>query len=207
MEAMFRGDMKSRAEFYQAAIEAPWMWPSEVRVKEGMNPDSELDDLAEKRYRPGDPKDSKTKKTAPPPNRQPPPDDVDDEEEDNEGARARGRGGRTRSIRAALKGTLAVHDNAVRCLRRERVGVEKLAKKHSDDVPGWQASLREFYSDFAGFVAETMRLDIRTARGFAAQHGLELAARGVVVFEDPHWERFEADELTALALNAGGQAA
>jgi len=108
--------------------------------------------------------------------------------------------------RALLRGMLALHDNAVRCLRRERAAVEKLAKKHPSDVEAWQAGLRDFFSDHAGFVSQTMRISIETARGYAAQHGSELELKGIVVHTDD-WERYEADELSALAMDTERAAA
>src|SRR3990172_8439714 len=106
------------------------------------------------------------------------------------------------SSRAQLKGMLALHDTAVRVLRRERYGVEKLAKKHADDPAGWQGGLREFYgTDHAPFLAREMRLDLETARAVCAQHGSALEAQGLVVI-DEHWERQEAEDLCALALDA-----
>jgi hypothetical protein len=101
---------------------------------------------------------------------------------------------------------MALHGNAVHCLRRERAAVEKLAKKHASDVAGWKDGLREFFTDQASHIARTMRLPIAVAREYAAQHGSELEARGVVVHSDD-WERWEADELAALALDGHRNAA
>jgi HK97 family phage portal protein len=178
LEEKLRGDTAARAEYFSKALEGPWMWPSEIRQRENMNPDRALDELAKVRYRPGTPKGSPTSGAAPAPP----------------------------SGRAALKGMLAVHDNAVRAIRRERVAIEKLAKKHASDVPGWQASLREFEAEHAGFIATTMRLPIEVARAYAAQHGSRLEAHGIVIF-DEHWERAEADDLAALALDPEAAAA
>lgn len=180
MDALFRGDLKSRSEYYAAAIEGPWMWPSEIRVKEGLNPDRELDAIAEKRYRPADPKGST-----------PASDEADEE------PRAIGR---SMSPRASYAYHMLLHDAAVRVLRRERAAVEKLAKKHPSHVEAWHAGLRDFFTEHAGFVAETLRIDVRQARAYCAQHGTELEAHGVVVY-DEQWERREADELVGLALD------
>lgn len=106
-----------------------------------------------------------------------------------------------------LRAMLAVHDNAVRCLRRERAAVEKLAKKHASDVPAWQAALREFYGEHETFVAQTMRLHPTVARGYAAQHGTEIETHGVAIFDGERgasWERYEADALAELAMADGG---
>jgi hypothetical protein len=188
LEAKFRGDMKARAEYYGKALEGPWMWPSEIRLKENMNPDEELDRLAKLRYRPGSPKGS--------------PGTTPDEGDQAGSTEARG-GGLSR--RGQLRAVLAVHDNAIRCLRRERAAVVKLAKKHAADVEGWKAALRDFYGDHAAYVAERMRLAPVTARAYAAQHGSVLEANGAKDFLDDRayeeYERYEADELCALALD------
>jgi HK97 family phage portal protein len=184
LEALLRGDPDARASYYERAIRARWMRPSEVRLRENMNPDPELDKLSAGDFRPGASAGSGATGTAAPA---------------SVGAsRAHG------SSREYVASFMAVHDNAVRCLRRERAAVAKLATKHAADVPGWQAGLRDFFADQASFIAQTMRLPVSVAREYAAQHGSELEARGVVVHSDD-WERWEADELAALALD--GQAA
>lgn len=186
MDALFRGDLKSRSEYYEAALEGPWMWPSEIRVKEGMNPDKDLDALAEKRRRPADAKGTNSGRRR--------------ERDDVEAAAP------SVSPRGEHRLHLLLHDGAIRALRRERAAVEKLGKKHADDVPKWQAALRTFYAEHAGFVAETMRVDIQVAREFCAQHGTALEATGTPVF-DEHWERREAEELVGLAIESGRIAA
>lgn len=176
LEALLRGDPDARAAYYERAIRNRWMRPTEVRLRENLNPDPELDRLSALDFRPG-----ATSQAPSTPDGQKASADV--------------------SARAQLRGMLAVHDAAVRCLRRERAAVAKLATKHAADVDGWRASLRDFFSDHAGFIAETMRLDPRVAHGYAAQHGTELEARGIVLHTD-EWERYEATELAALALDA-----
>lgn len=174
LDELLRGDPAARAAYYAAAIEHRWMRPSEVRLEENLNPDAALDKLSEGDNRPGAAKG--VPQTPPPP---------------------------AQNGRTALKGLLALHDNAIRCLRRERAAVEKLAKKHASDVEGWQSGLRDFYGDHAAFVAQTMRVSLVMARGYAAQHGSAFEAKGVVLIDGEAgdaWERSEADELCALAL-------
>lgn len=180
---LLRGDPAARADYYSKAIASRWMRPSEVRLAEGYNPDPDLDRLSEGDNRPGQSGDQpKQLKPA-----EPPPQEKQDQ-----------------NARAQLKTMLAFHDNAVRCLRRERAAVEKLAKKHANDVDGWQRGLREFYGEHAGFIAQTMRMSITCARGFAAQHGSEFEAKGTILIDGDAgvaWESYEADELCALALD------
>lgn len=173
LEALLRGDPEAQAKFIAEMIKVRVMRPSEARLLLNMNPDPRLDELSEGDFRPGS--------TA-----------------------ASGGGQRAGlSARAQYRGMLALHDQAVRCVRRERVAVEKLATKHASDVDGWKAALREFYGEQATFVADTMRLSSTVARAYAAQHGSEFEAKGVVLIDGDageQWERFEADELAALAL-------
>ena len=171
LAALMRGDFESQAGYLEKMIRSRVMRPSEARLILNMNPDAELDELSKRDFQPG-------QRTTPEP----------------EPVRRR------EAARASYKGYMAIHDQAVRCLRRERVAVEKLAKKHADDVPGWQTALRDFFGDHAAFVAEVMRLPLALARDYCAQHGSELEAKGVVIYAEG-WERTEADELVLLALD------
>jgi len=99
---------------------------------------------------------------------------------------------------------------AVACVRRERAMVVKLAKKHASDVPGWQAALKDFYEDQARFIADTMRIDLRVARTYAAQHGHQFETQGIAGLDaatGEAWQRDEAAELADLALTAATEAA
>lgn len=181
LAALLRGDFESQANYLEKFIRNRIMRPSEARLILNMNPDADLDRLSEGDFRPGT---SNTQRQ-------------DDED------RSRNRAG---FDRAEYKALLAVHDNAVRCLRRERAAVEKLAKRFASDVDGWKTGLRDFFADHAQFVAQTMRLHPDIARGYAAQHGSEFEAKGVVLIDGEAgavWERFEADELAWLALDHG----
>ena len=175
LAALLRGDFEAQANYLEKFIRSRIMRPSEARGILNMNPDPELDQLSARDFQPGQSGSRRTEESDAP----------------------------RRSARAEMKGLLAVHDHAVRCVRRERVAVEKLAKKHAADVSGWQSSLREFYADHAAFVAQTMRVSIEVARGYAAQHGSAFETRGAVIIDGEageQWERAEADELAVLAL-------
>jgi HK97 family phage portal protein len=182
LAALMRGDFESQANYIEKLIRNRVMRPSEGRLILNMNPDAELDELSKGDFRPGTSGGG------------------------NQGGQNARDAGHGITARASLKAMLAVHDNAVRCLRRERAAIEKLAKKHADDPDGWKGSLREFYGEHAGFVGQTMRLHPTIARGYAAQHGSEFEAKGVVIIDGKagtEWERYEADELAALALSEG----
>jgi HK97 family phage portal protein len=187
LEALLRGDPDARAAYYEKAIRNRWMRPSEVRLRENMNPDPALDRLSEGDFRGGAPRDAGT------------------------GAAEQAmRISAGRTPRAELHYYLMTHDNATRCVRRERAVVEKLAKKHANDPAGWQAALREFYGEHAGYVAQAMRMSMDVARGYAAEHGSAFESRGVSIIDGAagaEWERDEATELATLALEPDAAAA
>jgi HK97 family phage portal protein len=187
LEALMRGDFESQATYLEKFIQNRIMRPSEARLILNLNPDPALDKLSEGDMRPGTPRD-----------RQP--------------ANDQNKSGRESVLsRAGLRATLAVHDNALRCLRREQAAVSKLATRHANNPAGWKAGLQEFYGEHAGFVSQIMRLDPEIARGYAAQHGSEFAENGAPDLLDDkryaEWERFEAEELTALSLMERQEAA
>lgn len=97
-----------------------------------------------------------------------------------------------------------VHDNALRCLRRERAAIAKKAVKHANDPKQWAMALREFYAEHAGYLAERMRLEPVVAAAYGAQHGTAFELNGAKDLLDDQaygdWERVEADRLTGLAL-------
>lgn len=168
---LLKGDPQQMGDFIQKLIMSRSMTPSEIRMTFlDMNPDPHLDQLSEGDFRPGT-SGSKT---------------------DQSTSNASGR-----VLYHAFK---ALGDNAARCLRRERVAVEKLAVKHASDVAGWQAALRDFYADYAGFVAETMRIPIAIARGYAAEHGSAFEEKGVAILNGDTGAAWEHEEAHALAL-------
>lgn len=180
LAALMRGDFSQQATYLTELIRSRVIRPSEARTILNMNPDADLDRLSEGDFRPG------TSGGAAVP---------------NGGQKALGDGsGFAAMTRASLKATLVVHDNAVRCLRRERAAVERIATKNASDPDGWKTGLQEFYAEHAGFVAQTMRLPMSIARGYAGRHGSELVEHGVGWIADAWQQSYEADELTALAL-------
>lgn len=179
MEALLRGDLKSRSEYYAKAIQNRWMWPSEVRRREGLNGDPQLDELSMQDHRPADARSGARRS-------------------DPDGAAA-SRSGHVRAV-------LLAHDGALRCLRRERAAVARLAERHASDVPKWHAALREFYEDQARFMAEVLRVPLAVARTVAADHGARVEAQGLPVFTEA-WERETAEALTSLAVDPDVHAA
>lgn len=180
---LLKGDPAQMGDFIEKLIASRAMTPSEVRMTFlDMNPDDHLDQLSEGDNRPGSSGQGK-------PASQPA----------NSG-----------NARLLFRSWHFVNDAAVRCVRRERIAVEKLAKKHPTDVEAWQTGLREFYAEHAAFIAQTMRLPMTLARGFAAVHGTAFEAHGVVLIDGDagaQWEREEAEALATLALDEADHAA
>jgi hypothetical protein len=77
-----------------------------------------------------------------------------------------------------------------------------MAAKHADDPAAWRAGLREFYADQASHIGNTMRIPMRVARAYAAQHGTELETTGVPLVTGTTGDEWEREEATALALLA-----
>lgn len=96
--------------------------------------------------------------------------------------------------------TFFVHDAAGRVLRREAAALGRLARRcegESRDL--WAAGVGEFYSEHAEFVRQAMRLSVRAAATWCAEQRAELVAKGAQLLTD-EWEIARAEDLAALAL-------
>lgn len=190
LKELLRGDPTQMGAFISQLIQSRAMTPSEVRMDYlDKNPDTHLDQLSESDNQPGKPGGSQ-----PAQKNQQDQQQQDQQKQDQQ---------KPQNARANMKAMLAVHDNAVRCCRRERVAVGKLGVKHANDVDGWKKGLRDFYAEHAVFVAQTMRLSMTVARGYSATHGAAFEAKGLTLIDGEAgqlWESYEADELAALSL-------
>lgn len=180
LEALLRGDLAARSQYYERAIRNRWMRPSEARLRENMNPDPDLDRLSESDFRPGATTGGSGTGTT-------------------HGARP--------AAAQQLRTSLMVYDTALRVLRRERAAVEKIAKKHPSDVDRWKTEIEAFYTEHSRFTADALRLPATVAQAVASQHRKELEAQGVVWMQSELWEREEGESLAELALGSGDVAA
>jgi hypothetical protein len=186
MDALLRGDLQARAQFYRFAILDGWMTRNEVRVKENLNPDTaQLDEFLE----PQNMRNVTTGDTVvgPPAGR---PSHAPDDSGDG-GPNAR------RSVRTTM---LAI-EAAQRVVRKELAAVEKAATRYASDGAAWAQWLHTFYADHAGFVAETLKLPLPLAREYAARQGTQLEAQGIAAAAD--WEWTVASELATWAIDGG----
>lgn len=190
IDALMRGDAVARAAYYSSGIKDGWLTRNEARLKENLNPLPGLDmPLAPLNMAMTQPDGSMQPMNG---DR----DDMDEQGRGDEDEMARMRNRRA-GARAQVLGMLHAHETAQRALRREIAEVTAGARRHASDHAAWQAWLRTYYEDHAGFLAETLRINSEAAREYAARHGLALAVDGVAVMEQ--WEPEEAIELAALA--------
>lgn len=176
MDALFRGDLKSQAEYYAKAIQFGWMNRNEVRLRSNLNPEQGLDRFLEpENMRDADPA-------------------VEARRQQQEDPKPVGRG-----QSAGVRATILAYGTGQRIIRKEIAEVTKLAKRHANDPDGWKAGLQAFYQDHAGFVAEELHVPLLAAREYAAEHGLVLTQQGVSAMES--WEHTVASELAAWALD------
>jgi HK97 family phage portal protein len=188
LEALLRGDPAAQAQYIESLVKSRVIRPSEARNILNMNKDAQLDRLSEQDFRPGSSGNESNR--------------GGDQRRKRSDDDAPTSSQRALSDRLAFHALLAVHDNALRCIRRERAAVSKLATKHADNPDGWVTALQSYFTDHAQFVSQTMRVNPTVARDYAAQRGTELATRGMTVYQgaDDGWEKVDAEELAALSL-------
>lgn len=224
MDALYRGDMKSRYEAYAMAIAAGWMIRNEARGSEGKNAIPGLDaplvavnmetvEQAQKRSdaniaaanASADAAASSSAKSGEN-------DDQDnfnrsggssetpndgDEDEENEKAQA---GTKTARLRAILTA------NAGRIVRREVKTLRRLAQKAhgpegKDDGPAIEGEITAFYLDLAPMIAESMAISKSEAQQYCTLHAA-LVATSKAALLDMAIDSIEesAPDLARLAM-------
>lgn len=129
VDALLRGDTKSRYEAYKIAIESGWLNRNEVRVMEDRNAVEGLDGYLT-------PMNMATDNAEPEPEPEP------DDDTGNDPA----------DLRAAF--APAIEDVIARLLRREVKTIKAATKKHADDVDAFTAWVRKFYGEHGQRVIE-----------------------------------------------------
>lgn len=181
MDALMRGDMKARAEYYRIMTMIGAMNGNEVRAKENMNPGPpELDEYARAKNM----------------------DFVGDDDRRGSRDSASDRGARVRAAAAdrfGVRATLLAMELASSIVRREREHVERAAKKFASDGAAWREWVRTFYDEHTLTVAQRLRIPRDIAREYAARQGLSLQGeRGIAVMDD--WDQVVVPDLASLAL-------
>jgi len=179
MDALYRGDMKSRYEAYAQAISAGWLVPNEARASEGRNPIKGLDEpriavnmetvsQAQARH---DATNAATAATS---------DEADEEETangpgsggaeipeddnpDDEKQQARARG--KEKLRAARLRAIAIA-SADRIVRREVTNLRKIAVKAETDLDRFKTDVFDFYHDLVPVVAEALAVPAAIAEDY-----------------------------------------
>lgn len=175
MDALYRGDLKSRYEAYAAAM--PWMLRNEMRAAEGKNPIDGLDEplvavnmetVSQAQARNDannargqeDEKDAEETANGPGSGGAETP-ETDNPEDDKQQARETLRAARLRAIAT---------NSADRIVRREVKGLRKLAIKAAADPERFKAEARDFYHDLAPVIAEALAVPFPTAIAYCMGH-------------------------------------
>lgn len=201
MDALLRGDLQARAQFYHMGILDGWLNRNEVRGREGMNPADGLSDFLE----PMNMQDATIDPSDPPPV-------IDPSDPDDPNARRM----RARRLlpaaerpaldrRSQLRLSALALEAAKRVVRKEVAQLTTNAKRFSNDGDGWSKWLVSFYGDHAAFVAETLQIPIAVAREYAGRQGLAVQQGGIDVCRD--WEWTVSQDLALLAIDDSGRAA
>lgn len=152
MDDLARGDMKSRAEYYQLGINGGWLTRNEARAKEGLNPLDELDEPLQ----PLNMVPAGTEPAPKPAPNQPAP--ADDTSGDDNEARAR-------ALELAIAG---------RVVRKETAALRKAYAKHAGDT--WLAYVHDFYVEHADYVKASLLCNDQAAAAWCERQRDELLA-------------------------------
>lgn len=205
MDALMRGDIKSRYEAYAAAI--PWMLRNEMRAAEGMNPIDGLDEplvavnmetvdqaqkrsdanIAAKQDGGGEEKKNSSATEQDLLNGGDSPAD----EEDDENAKVSEH--RVRALAMAAAG---------RVVRREVKALRKLQGAVGNAFD--RDSLLAFYSDLAPVVSETMAISIESAHRYCNSQALHVGSAQPALLEFLYEEIEEKNPVTLADLAISG---
>lgn len=177
-ESLLRGDIKSRFEAYNMAINGGWMNRSEVRIRENLNPGPpELEQFLQ----PGNMNPAGSFPAS---------------------AKPAGQQALLASPSAAAasdpRARLLAREAAGRIVRKEQAAIEKAARRYADDGPGWEKWLGEFYREVAEELTEHMYVEPEAAQRYAGRHRDDIMFAGARISEA--WGDEAAGELTELLL-------
>ncbi len=179
MDALYRGDMKSRYEAYSQGISSGWLLRNETRTAEGKNPIDGLNEplvavnletvaQAQQRSDNATTSANATAQTAQDKNSAdaaggpgsggPETPENDSPAEDKQNALAQTR------LRAH------VMNAAGRIVRREEKSLRKMASKSAADPAAFHGEVWDFYGDLAAVVADSMLIPLDAAKGYCTGH-------------------------------------
>jgi HK97 family phage portal protein len=183
MDALLRGDLKSRYEAYSVAIDHGWMSPNDARRNENMNPIADGDIYIRQMNTLPLGSDPATV-----PNDSPAEDDT----------AVSGKTQTPNLLAARLKDIATAA--AERCVRKEVKSLKEIAKKC--DANGRDAALAKFYSEHREFVMTTMSLSREAADEYINASKIWIANEGL----ERCIERIEREGALALGTLATGLA-
>jgi len=154
MDDLARGDMKSRAEYYQLGINGGWLTRNEARAREGLNPLPELDE-------PLQPLNMVPAGTEPEP--KPTPGGSPAPADDNEGEES---DARAQALTIAIAG---------RVVRKEIAACRKAITKPGQTNVAFAAWLAEFYGAHVNYVVESLLCPMEVAAAWCDRQRAELA--------------------------------
>ena len=174
IENLLRGDMKSRVDAYNKAINDGWLTRNEVRRRENLNAGpAPLDEFLQPAYL-----------------------GVAGESDEADGNAGKPPGGevdpRLRSLASVMVGQI---------VRKETEAIRKAAVRFADDGIGWQEWAGEFYGQLAEDLSERQLLPAPLASEYVERQKAALLERGAAVAESRAEDR--ADDLLRLVLEAG----
>jgi hypothetical protein len=212
MDALYRGDMKSRYEAYQLGVQT-WLLRNEIRAAEGKNPIDGFDEPImpvnmETQSQAQARSDANTA-TAQAKNGE-----TDSEEiaggPGSGGAETPEPGPEDDEQKALEQTRLRAHvlNAAGRIVRREAKTLRKMASNSAADATSFHIEAQEFYRDLTPLVVETMLMPAKAAEQYCVKH-LAAIAEANASFDRRHlldmaFDRIEDGELAlaGLALKA-----
>lgn len=203
MDALYRGDMKSRYEAYQLGVQT-WRLRNEIRAAEGLNPIEGFDEplvpvnletVSQAAQRSvnatttaeanaagdGDEKDANGPGSG---SAETPQNDSPAEDQQNALAHTR-----LRALAIASAG---------RIVRREAKSLRKLAVKHEGGKYAIDGDVWDLYRDLAPVVAESMVIPLKDARNYCDGHA-SVIVNAKATLLDMAIDRIEETEVAALA--------
>jgi HK97 family phage portal protein len=211
MNELYRGDMKSRYDAYQVAIQT-WMARNEARANEGLNPIAGLDEMlvplnmetvSQAQTRSDNATaaaEASTQNDLDQGGGAPETPENDSPAEDQQNSQER-RFSRSQTRDAHLR-SLAVA-SAGRVVRREVKAMRKLAIK-AQDGPAIEPDIWEFYRDLAPVVAEALVISIGDARLYCNAHAALLSTAKSTLL-DMAIDRIEEESPAQLAAVVLGE--
>lgn len=183
MDKLARGEMKSRAEYYQLGINAGWLTPNEARDMEGLNPLDELDEP----LRPLNMVPAGTEPVPKPADKSAPAPEQTEDGEDQ---------ARARALELAIAG---------RVVRKETTAALHALKRHLHQPDAFRKWATDFYGTHVDYVVDSLLCATEVAAAWCDRQLDELMAAvdqevaGVAVIQPllEAWETTAAAELAA----------